>query len=260
MPGRELKMKIVFLGTGTSTGVPVVACDCAICKSKDPRDKRLRTSLLIYVEDKCYVIDCGPDFRYQMIRANVEDIHGILLTHQHRDHISGLDDVRGFNYVLNKPVDVFAAEDVIKAIYTEYPYILNEARFFGAPQLIFHRIDEQPFMIDSYEFIPISVLHNQLKVFGFRIADFTYITDASYISENEKDKMRGSKIIVLNALRNSKHVSHFSLQEAVDILNDLKPEKAYITHMSHFIGLHEDVEKKLPPNFHLAYDTLEVEL
>ncbi len=253
-------MKIVFLGTGTSTGVPVVACDCVVCKSKDSRDTRLRTSLLLYIDDQCFVIDCGPDFRYQMIRENVEDIHGILLTHQHRDHISGLDDVRGFNYVLNKPIDVFAAEEVIKAIYTEYPYILSEARFFGAPQLIFHRIDEQPFMVGDFEFTTISVMHNQLKVFGFRIGNFTYITDASFISVEEKEKIRGSKVIVINALRNSHHVSHFSLQEAIDIVQDLNPDQAYITHMSHFIGLHSDVEEKLPANIHLAYDTLSIEI
>lgn len=256
---RHPPIKITFLGTGTSTGVPVVACDCNVCKSKDTRDKRLRTSLLIECCNKKIVIDCGPDFRYQMIRHEVDDIDAILITHEHRDHIAGLDDVRGFNYVLNKSMEVYASETVISSIYREFPYFLTEGRFFGAPQLNFHPIDGSDFDIGGLNFTPIRVFHNKMEIFAFRINDFTYITDASHIAHEELDKIKGSKVIVINALRNSKHVSHFCLQEAVDVIKELKPEKAYITHMSHFIGLHNDICNKLPENIEPAYDGLIVE-
>lgn len=251
--------RITFLGTGTSTGVPVVACDCRVCKSSDPKDKRLRTSLMYEKDGIRVVIDCGPDFRYQMIRSAVDDINAILITHEHRDHIAGLDDVRGFNYVLNKAIDVYASETVIRSIYKEFPYFQTETRFFGAPQLLFHTLDKENFNICGLEFSPIKVLHNKLEVFAFRTGDFTYITDASHISPDEMEKIEGSKVIVINALRNSKHVSHFCLQEAVEVLSKLQPEYGFITHMSHFIGLHEEISEKLPPFIRPAYDGLIVE-
>jgi phosphoribosyl 1,2-cyclic phosphate phosphodiesterase len=253
------KIQVVFLGTGTSTGVPVVACNCEVCRSKDLRDKRLRTSVMIKVNGHNFIIDCGPDFRYQMIRENVDDISAIIFTHGHRDHIAGLDDVRAFNYVLNKTVNIFASEEVIDSIHREFPYILTEKRFFGAPQLEFHVIDNQSFQVEGIEFTPIEVLHHKLSVFGFRIGSFTYITDASFISDEEMKKIEGSEVLVINALRKSKHISHFSLEEALEIINIIKPQTAYITHLSHFIGLHDTIQKSLPENIFLAYDGLSVE-
>lgn len=251
-------MNITFLGTGTSTGVPVVACDCRVCTSDDPRDQRLRTSAMIEIGGNHYVIDCGPDFRYQMIREKVDDISAILFTHGHRDHIAGLDDVRAFNYVLNKTVDIYASESVIDSINKEFPYILKEKRFFGAPQLHFHIICNEDFCINGHRFTPIEVVHHKMAVFGFRIGDFTYITDASYIPEAEIMKAFGSKVLVINALRKSKHISHLSLDEALEIIRKIRPEKAYITHLSHFMGVHREVDRELPANVSLAYDGLKI--
>jgi len=253
-------MTITFLGTGTSTGVPVVACNCDVCKSKDPRDKRFRTSVMVTSGNDNIVIDCGPDFRFQMLKQNVENIEAIISTHQHRDHIAGLDDIRGFNYILNKTIDIYGSRQVLDAIHTEFPYIFTEKHFFAAPQFCLHTIQNEPFRINQTLITPIEVMHNKMSIFGFRIGDFTYITDASSISEAEKEKIKGSKVIVMNALRNSKHVSHFSLAEAVAIIQECNPEQAYLTHISHFLGLYEVVEKKLPPNIHLAYDNLKIEV
>lgn len=250
------RLKITFLGTGTSIGVPVITCDCPVCTSSDPRDKRFRTSIMIETNGLTFVIDCGPDFRIQMLRERVMNLEAVIFTHEHRDHIAGLDDIRAFNYVLNKKIDIYGTRQVMEAIQTEFPYIFSESRYFGAPQLSIHHIDNKPFTIKGTEFIPIQVLHDTLPVTGYRIGDFTYITDASFIPGPEIEKIKGSKVIVLNALRNSKHVSHFSLQEAVDLLTRLKPERAYLTHMSHFIGLHEEVTKNLPEPIELAYDGL----
>jgi phosphoribosyl 1,2-cyclic phosphate phosphodiesterase len=207
-----------------------------------------------------FIIDCGPDFRYQMIREKVEDISAIIFTHGHRDHIAGIDDVRAFNYVLNKTVDIYATQAVIDSINKEFPYILTEKRFFGAPQLEFHVIENKPFSINGVEILPIEVLHHKLSVFGFRIGTFTYITDASFISESEKPKAIGSDVLVVNALRKSKHISHFSLDEALELISELKPKKAYITHLSHFIGLHQDIQNDLPDNVFLAFDGLKVNI
>jgi phosphoribosyl 1,2-cyclic phosphate phosphodiesterase len=253
-------INVVFLGTGTSTGVPVVACNCPVCLSSDPRDQRLRTSVMIQTNGHNLVIDCGPDFRYQMIREKVEDISAIILTHGHRDHTAGLDDVRAFNYVLNKTIDIYAGEDVVNSIRTEFPYIFTEKRFFGAPQLNFHIITNRPFQIQDVDVLPIEVLHHKLTIFGFRFGDFTYITDASHIEEQEMEKIRNTDILVINALRKSKHISHFSLSEALDVIKEINPREAYITHLSHFIGLHDEVQKSLPDKVFLAYDGLKLEV
>ncbi|HOH99587.1 MAG TPA: MBL fold metallo-hydrolase [Bacteroidales bacterium] len=254
-------LSLTFLGTGTSTGVPVVACDCHVCQSTDPRDKRLRTSVLIAYKGHKIVIDCGPDFRYQMIRERVDNVDAILLTHEHRDHIAGLDDIRGFNYVLNKTMDIFAEERVIEAIHIEYPYFKTETRFFGAPQLSFHPIDNHQFTLLGMPVIPIRAMHNKLPVLGFRIGGLTYITDASEIAIDELAKIEGSEVIVINALRNSRHVSHFSLEEAVELLKRFNPPGGgYLTHMSHFIGTHQSLEEKLPANIHPAYDGLRLNI
>ena len=251
-----LPIKVTFLGTGTSIGVPVITCDCPVCKSADPHDKRMRTSVMLEVNGYTFVIDCGPDFRIQMLRENVNNLDAVIFTHEHRDHIAGIDDIRAFNYVLNKKIDIYGSRQVMEAIQTEFPYIFSESRYFGAPQLTIHNIDDAPFSICNVEFIPIKALHEKLPVTGFRIGDFTYITDASYISPKEMEKIKGSKVIVLNALRNSKHVSHFSVGEAVEILTKLRPEAAYLTHLSHFVGLHNEVNSKLPGFIQLAYGGL----
>lgn len=253
-------ISITFLGTGTSTGVPVVACNCPVCLSNDKRDHRLRTSAMVETGHHRFIIDCGPDFRYQMIREKIDDISAILFTHGHRDHIAGLDDVRAFNYVLNKTVDVYASQEVVDSINKEFPYILHEKRFFGSPQLKFHIIDNSPFEVENITIQPIEVMHNQMHVFGFRIGDFSYITDASSIPEAGKAKLKGTRVLVINALRKSKHISHFSLSEALEQISDICPERAYITHLSHFMGLHENIEADLPGNVFLAYDGLKVSI
>jgi len=255
---KDNKILVTFLGTGTSIGVPVITCDCPVCRSKNPHDKRMRTSVMLEVNGCTFVIDCGPDFRVQMLRENVNNLDAVIFTHEHRDHIAGLDDIRAFNYVLNKKIDIYGTRQVMEAIQTEFPYIFSEARYFGAPQLTIHHIDEAPFRICDVEFLPVKALHEKLPVTGYRIGDFTYITDASYISNKEIEKIEGSKVIVLNALRNSKHVSHFSVGEAVDILTKLQPEAAFLTHLSHFVGLHDEVNSRLPDFIRLAYDGLKL--
>jgi len=257
---KNIPLQVTFLGTGTSIGVPVIACNCPVCKSPDARDKRFRTSALIRAGNTTVVIDCGPDFRFQMLKNNVEDIDAVVFTHEHRDHVAGLDDIRAFNYILNKTIDIYGTEGVMHSIRTEFPYIFSDSRYFGAPQLNIHVIDEKSFDVHDIPFIPIRVMHDKLMVLGFRIFDFTYITDASYISDAEIEKVKGSKVVVLNALRNSKHISHFSLPEAVEVIKRINPERAYFTHISHFLGLHEEVEKKLPSNIHLAYDNLTISI
>jgi len=253
-------IRLTFLGTGTSIGVPVIACNCPVCKSADARDKRFRTSAMVHINHQNIVIDCGPDFRFQMLKQNVEDIDAVLFTHEHRDHIAGLDDIRAFNYILNKNIPIYGSKNVMEAIQTEFPYIFSENRYFGAPQLTVHEIDDNLFTIGETNILPIKVMHNKLPVFGYRIGDLTYITDASMIPDEEKHKIKGSKVLVLNALRNSKHISHLSLNEALELIEELKPERAFLTHISHFLGLHEEVEKKLPDNVKLAYDNLIIDI
>jgi len=260
VPDENTKMKITFLGTGTSTGVPVVACNCEVCTSEDFRDKRYRSSIMLTRGSSNIVIDCGPDFRIQMLKHKVEDIDAVVFTHAHRDHIAGLDDIRAFNYILHKSIDIYGTKVTLEEIKEQFPYIFMPGRYLGAPKLILHPIIEAPFTIGEFDFLPVQVMHQEMKVFGYRIGDFTYITDANYISPAELDKVRGSKVVVINALRNSRHVSHFSLSEALEILDDLKPEVAYLTHISHFLGKLETVEPKLPPGVHLAYDGLRIEV
>jgi len=195
-----------------------------------------------------------------MLKHKVEDIDAVLFTHSHRDHIAGLDDIRAFNYILHKSIDIYGTQVTLDAIRENFPYIFTPGRYLGAPQLNLHPITEVPFIIGEFRFVPVQVMHQEMKVFGYRIGDFTYITDANYISPSELEKIRGSKVVGINALRNSRHVSHFSLSEALEILNQLKPEKAYLTHISHFLGKFDAVEEKLPPGVHLAYDGLQIEM
>lgn len=255
----KTKTKLTFLGTGTSIGVPVIGCDCHVCTSDNPKDKRLRTSAMLEINNKTLIIDCGPDFRMQMIDHHVTDIDALLFTHEHRDHVAGIDDLRAFNYILNKHVEIYATERVIESIKAQFPYIFDCNGYMGAPKLNIHPIENRPFYVDDILIMPIQVMHDTMPVFGFRINDVAYITDANYIADEEKEKLKGCKILVLNALRKSKHKTHFSLEEAVAIIQEIKPDKAFLTHMSHFIGLHNDINNILPQNIQLAYDGLVVE-
>ncbi len=255
-------MKITFLGTGTSQGVPVVACHCHVCSSLNPFDKRLRSSILIQHDNLNVVVDCGPDFRQQMLRENVQSVDAILVTHGHKDHLGGLDDVRAFNYILQKPADVYATREVQRIIRKEFSYAFKKDPYPGVPEINLHNLLNRPFYINDQKFTPIKALHyNDTKfVFGFRIGDFTYITDAVKISDKEKGKIAGSKVIVLNALRKQKHYSHFNLEEALNLMHELGPEHGYLTHISHQMGRYDEVNPELPSFVSLAYDGLQVEV
>ncbi|PYF71642.1 MBL fold metallo-hydrolase [Pedobacter nutrimenti] len=253
-------MKLTFLGTGTSQGIPVIGCSCEICTSSDPRNKRLRTSMLVETADKTVVIDSGPDFRYQMLRAGVKDLDAIVFTHEHKDHIAGLDDIRPFNYLLKKNIDIYADHRVEHALRREFSYIFSDVTYPGLPQINLHEISGMPFQIGETTFIPIEVMHYKLPIFGFRIHDFTYITDAKTISDAAVEKIKGSKILVVNALQVSEHISHFTLEEAVEFAERVNAEMTYLTHISHNLGLHQEVEKALPAHIRLAYDGLTLTL
>lgn len=253
-------LKITFLGTGTSQGVPVIACNCEACLSEDPRDKRLRTSLLVEFEDLTFVIDTGPDFRQQMLNEKVKKLDAILFTHEHRDHIAGIDDIRAFNYLQKSPMDVYAEQRVARALSYEFPYIFAERKYPGVPEVKLHIIDNHEFFIGFHKIIPVRVMHYKLPVLGFRIDDFAYITDANFVPEDEKEKLIGVKYLVVNALRREKHISHFSLLEAMELINELSPRRAYITHISHQMGLHTKLEQELPANVLAAYDGLHIEI
>jgi phosphoribosyl 1,2-cyclic phosphate phosphodiesterase len=254
-------MTVTFLGTGTSQGVPVIACRCPVCRSTDTRDQRLRSSIMIDMDEKRFVIDCGPDFRQQMLREKVLSIDAILITHGHKDHLGGLDDVRAFNYILRKPVDVYASDDVQKIVKLEFEYAFRENKYPGVPEIKLHLIGNKSFEIEGIKIIPVKARHFDSQfVFGFRIGDFTYITDAVEITEEEKQKIAGSKVIVINALRKQKHYSHFNLEEALALLNEMNPERGYLTHISHQMGLYEDVCKELPGFVELAYDGMVIDI
>ncbi|UKN02667.1 MBL fold metallo-hydrolase [Paracrocinitomix mangrovi] len=254
------ELKITFLGTGTSQGIPVIACDCPTCLSKDPKDNRLRTSIMLSFNDRNLVIDTGPDFRQQMLRHEVKMVDAILFTHEHKDHIAGMDDIRAFNFRAKRDMEIYATEAVQLALKREFYYVFMDKKYPGIPQVDLNLITDKPFTLFGEKIIPIDVLHYQLPVKAFRVRDFTYITDANYISEEELEKIKGSKIIVVNALRKEKHISHFNLDEALALIAKLKPEKAYLTHISHLMGLHEEVSRELPENVSIAYDGLEIVL
>jgi phosphoribosyl 1,2-cyclic phosphate phosphodiesterase len=251
-------VRVTFLGTGTSQGVPVIACGCEVCTSADKHDKRLRASILIESEDKVVAIDSGPDFRYQMLRANVQHLDAIVYTHEHKDHIAGMDDVRAFNFKQQQPMNVYADARVQTALVREFPYVFTEFKYPGIPQVDIHPIGLEPFDIGSIHFIPIEVLHYKLPVLGFRINDFTYITDAKTVSDAEKEKIQGSKILVINALQKQTHISHFTLDEAIAFAQEINAETTYFTHISHRLGTHKDIEAELPDGIKLAYDGLQL--
>ena len=253
-------MIVTFLGTGTSQGIPVIACDCKVCTSEDPKDNRLRTSVLIEVENQTIVIDTGPDFRQQMLRENVQKLDAIVFTHQHKDHVAGLDDVRAFNHKFQKDMDLYCTVEVEEALIREFPYVFSTYKYPGVPEVKIHNIKNEPFTIGGVEVLPIEALHYKLSVFGYRIKDFVYLTDISAITEKEKEKMKGAKVIVLDALRKTPHISHLSMQQAVDLLEELQPKQGYLIHISHLMGLHNEVIKELPNFIKPAHDGLILEL
>ena len=256
------QMHATFLGTGTSQGVPVIACHCEVCRSEDPRDHRLRSSVVIETGELRIVIDCGPDFRQQMLREKIESIDAILVTHAHKDHLGGLDDVRAFNYILQRPASVYATKEVQKEIRHEYAYAFTGHRYPGVPEIHLHTFGKRPFYIKLQRVIPVRAIHygEDQYVYGFRIKDLTYLTDVFRMEEKEKEKIRGSKVIIVNALRKKPHYSHMNLEEAVALLEELKPERGYLTHVSHQMGLHAEVEKELPANIRMAYDGLKIDI
>jgi len=249
-------VKITFLGTGTSQGVPVIACECETCQSEDPRDKRLRTSLLYEEEETTLLFDAGPDFRQQMLREGVKKLDSIILTHEHKDHIAGIDDVRAFNYKSQDAIDIYAEERVLKAIRKEFSYVFAEYQYPGIPKMRLNTVNDHSFSVNGIPIIPVRVFHYRLPVFGYRIGNFAYITDANYVPEESKEKLFGVKYLVVNALRKEKHISHFSLREAIDFIREISPKKAFITHVSHQMGRYEQVSAELPPEIILAYDGL----
>lgn len=254
------QLKVTFLGTGTSQGVPVIACSCSVCNSPHPHDKRLRTSVLLEWNGRRVVIDSGPDFRQQMLREKVLGLDAIVFTHDHKDHIAGLDEVRAFNYINRWRAQVFCSEEVEISLRREFHYAFSEVKYPGIPEIDIHRIDHQPFDINGMNFIPIKVWHYHLPVFGFRVGNFTYITDANRIDDSEIKKIQGSEVFVLNALRHEVHPSHFSLNEAIDVARITNCEKTFFTHISHQLGRHNEVEKYLPDGMALAYDGLTLEI
>ena len=253
-------MKVTFLGTGTSQGVPIITCTCAVCSSTDPRDNRLRTSVLIETEHTNIVLDTGPDFRQQMLRENVHKVDAILFTHGHKDHTAGFDDIRGFNWKTKEAMEVYANEEVEIVLKRDFHYAFAEHKYPGVPNLNLNVIQNKNFMIRDVAITPIEVLHYKLPVFGYRIGNFSYITDANFISDSEKEKLKGSKVLVLNALRKSEHISHFTLDQAVAIAQEIGAEQTYLIHMSHQMGLHSDIDQELPEGINLAYDGLAVNL
>lgn len=248
------------MGTGTSSGVPMIACDCQVCSSPDKKDKRLRSSILVQSATTTLVVDTGPDFRYQMLRAQVKRLDAVLFTHPHKDHLAGLDDVRAFNYLLQRPIDVYADSLTEEAVRRDFYYAFTDTKYPGIPELNMHTINMEPFMVGDIPVIPVQVWHLRMPVLGFRFGDFTYITDANRIDAPEREKIKGSRVMVLNALRREKHISHFTLDEAVEVIHELNVPTAYLTHISHQLGLHADVEASLPAGIHLAYDGLQVQL
>lgn len=249
-------MKVTFLGTGTSQGIPVITCDCEVCSSVDFRDNRTRTSAMVEVDGQRIVFDTGPDFRQQMLRERVKHVDAVVYTHEHKDHTAGLDDVRPFNFKTKEDMPIFGEERVLEQIKREFAYAFAEKKYPGAPQILVSPIENKPFFVKGVKFMPIRVYHHKLPVFGFRIHDFTYITDANYIAPEELDKVRGTKVLVLNALQQTPHLSHFTLQEALELIEEIAPEKAYLTHISHRMGLHAEVSEKLPEHVEIAYDGL----
>lgn len=254
------KLKITFLGTGTSQGVPVIACSCNVCASQDIKDNRLRSSIMVSSNNENYVVDTGPDFRQQMLRNKVTTLKAVLYTHEHKDHVAGMDDVRAFNFSEKRDMEVFCSVPVKEALHREFFYVFTANRYPGIPRVNINLIQNEVFTIEGFPVLPIEVMHHKMPVFGYRFKDFTYITDAKTIASEERDKIRGSKVLVVNALRKEEHISHFNLDQALAFIEDIQPERAYLTHISHLFGTHEEIEKLLPENVFVAYDGLVIDM
>jgi phosphoribosyl 1,2-cyclic phosphate phosphodiesterase len=251
-------LKITFLGTGTSQGIPVIGSKHPVCLSKDEKDKRLRVSVLVEWKGFSYVVDCGPDFRQQILRTNCEKIDGIVFTHEHSDHVLGLDDIRPF-YFKQGAISIFAHKRVLKSLKKRFDYIFKtKNKYPGAPSVSINKVKNKPFKLGDIEVIPVNGLHYELQVFGYRFNDFAYLTDMKTVKEKEIEKIKGVKVLVVNALREEPHYSHFNLEEALNFIEKVKPEVAYLTHVSHLLGFHAEVQKKLPKNVFLAYDNLQI--
>lgn len=253
-----IALKVTFLGTGTSQGIPVIGSNHPVCKSSDPKDKRLRVSVLIEVENMNLVIDCGPDFRQQMLSNGVDHLDAILFTHEHSDHTLGLDDIRPF-FFKQGDIPIFAHQRVLDSLRQRFDYIFaSENKYPGAPSVQEHVIKNEAFKVKKLTVVPVDVMHNRVQVYGFRIKDFAYITDAKTIEEEEVEKLEGVEVLVINALRKEPHHSHFNLEEALEFIRKVKPQRAYLTHISHLLGFHEEVQAELPENVFLAYDNLQI--
>ncbi|MFN5168678.1 MAG: MBL fold metallo-hydrolase [Cyclobacteriaceae bacterium] len=252
-------MKITFLGTGTSQGVPVIACECEVCRSLDFRDKRLRTSVHIQAGELSVVIDTGPDFRQQMLRERISTLHAVLMTHTHKDHTAGLDDVRAFNYKQQTDMPVYGTRTVHDHLRAEFYYAFEKVRYPGIPQIKLEEIDDQSFSVGTLQVTPLPVSHLHMPVTGFRLGRFSYITDANDIPANTLKRLEGTDTLVLNALQREKHISHFNLEEAIAMSKRIGARQTYLVHISHKMGLHQRVEKELPPGVALAYDGLSIE-
>jgi len=254
------KIKVTFLGTGTSQGVPIIGCDCEVCLSADPKDQRLRTSIMISEGERNVVIDTGPDFRQQMLRTGIRRLDGILITHEHNDHVVGLDDIRPFNFRQRCSMPVYARVNVLEELSARFSYVFAANPYPGAPSVERHPIHkEHPFSVAGIPFVPIEVMHGKMSVLGFRIGDLAYITDAKVIAEEELNKIRGSRTLILNALHHKEHHSHLNLKEALAIIEEVNPENAYLIHISHHMGLSKEVNAMLPKGVQLAYDMLQLE-
>lgn len=260
-------MKVTFLGTGTSQGVPIIGCECPVCVSSDERDKRLRTSVIVQTEGKNIVVDSGPDFRQQMLRVGIKHLDALLLTHAHKDHIAGLDDIRAFNFIQRKAIDVYCTDMVENQLRREFAYIFAEVKYPGIPELNLHQLEVGlETTIAGVQIMPVEVMHYRLPVLGFRFLNkengktFAYITDANFISSDSMELLKGCDTLVLNALRKEKHISHFTLDEALEVIKAIAPRSAYLTHISHQLGLHAEINAQLPQGVELAYDGLTISI
>lgn len=253
-------MKVTFLGTGTSQGVPVIGCHCEVCQSLDFRDKRLRSSIHVEVDGKSIVIDSGPDFRQQMLRERVEQLDALLFTHEHKDHTAGMDDIRSFNFLQKKDMPIYARKQVIEQLKQEFAYVFSTSKYPGVPQVAVHEIKNEPFEVEGIHILPIEVMHYKLPVFGFRIKDFAYITDMKTIEAEEKEKLQGLEALVINALQQTKHMSHMTLEEAIAFAQEIGSKNTYFTHLSHKMGKQSEIAPILPEGIQIAHDGLKIEL
>jgi phosphoribosyl 1,2-cyclic phosphate phosphodiesterase len=253
-------LKITFLGTGTSSGVPMIGCDCEVCISTDKKDKRLRSSILVQSAKTSLIVDTGPDFRYQVLRENIRHLDAVLFTHPHKDHLAGLDDIRAFNFFSKQPMQVYADSLTEEAVRRDFYYAFSDTKYPGIPEINMNTITLAPFTVGDIQVTPVLVWHFKMPVMGFRFGKFTYITDANRIDDSEKEKIKGTEVLVLNALRKTEHISHFSLGQAIELAQEINPKQTFFTHISHQLGKHAEVETELPDHIHLAYDRMVLEL